>query len=245
MAEKADKPAKRKAAKRKTTPNMAVVEPIPEAAPKPKPRRSRKKTRLAGVRVRASEGGGIKRVKRQRGRYGNCIEARAARGVGAVRTQERAVVYRAAVSRWAAFGRSLQRAQSWRRTDANGARLLLKGRKPLVLVRAVVLGCLLPATDDPAKDLDIFLKLMAMDDEGSPGASRASKHPTSILIGWDLPISFRPTVASRSGCKVLTTKQLIGSSPNGFQPSPMRGAFVIACGRRNWTIAPMFQYGRR
>jgi len=41
-----------------------------------------------------------------------------------------------------------------------------KGRKPLVLVRAVVLGCLLPATDDPAKDLDIFLKLMAMDDAG-------------------------------------------------------------------------------
>jgi putative DNA methylase len=41
-----------------------------------------------------------------------------------------------------------------------------KGRKPLVLVRAVVLGCLLPATDDPAKDLDIFLKLMAMNDEG-------------------------------------------------------------------------------
>jgi putative DNA methylase len=39
-----------------------------------------------------------------------------------------------------------------------------KGRKPLILVRAVVLGCLLPATDDPAADLDIFLKLMAMDD---------------------------------------------------------------------------------
>lgn len=39
-----------------------------------------------------------------------------------------------------------------------------KGRKPLVLVRAVVLGALLPATDNPAKDLDIFLKLMAMDD---------------------------------------------------------------------------------
>jgi putative DNA methylase len=39
-----------------------------------------------------------------------------------------------------------------------------KGRKPLILVRAVVLGCLLPATDDPAADLDLFLKLMAMDD---------------------------------------------------------------------------------
>jgi putative DNA methylase len=39
-----------------------------------------------------------------------------------------------------------------------------KGRKPLILVRAVVLGALLPASDDPAADLDIFLKLMAMDD---------------------------------------------------------------------------------
>jgi putative DNA methylase len=39
-----------------------------------------------------------------------------------------------------------------------------KGRKPLIMVRATVLGCLLPATEDPASDLDIFLKLMAMDD---------------------------------------------------------------------------------
>jgi putative DNA methylase len=39
-----------------------------------------------------------------------------------------------------------------------------KGRKPLILCRAVVLGCLLPATDNPAKDLDVFLKLMGMDD---------------------------------------------------------------------------------
>jgi len=39
-----------------------------------------------------------------------------------------------------------------------------KGRKPLILCRAVVLGCLLPATDNPSKDLDIFLKLMAIDD---------------------------------------------------------------------------------
>jgi putative DNA methylase len=41
-----------------------------------------------------------------------------------------------------------------------------KGRKPLIVVRAVVLGTLLPTTDDPAKDLEVFLKLMAMDDEG-------------------------------------------------------------------------------
>lgn len=40
------------------------------------------------------------------------------------------------------------------------------GRKPLVLVRATILGLLLPASDDPHKDRDILLKLMTMDDEG-------------------------------------------------------------------------------
>jgi putative DNA methylase len=39
-----------------------------------------------------------------------------------------------------------------------------KGRKPLILVRAAVLGSLLPVSDDAAADLDTFLKLMAMDD---------------------------------------------------------------------------------
>ena len=41
-----------------------------------------------------------------------------------------------------------------------------KGRKPLILVRAVVLGLLLPATGDAATDRAIFLKLMLMDDAG-------------------------------------------------------------------------------
>lgn len=40
-----------------------------------------------------------------------------------------------------------------------------KGRKPLILNKACVLGCLLPATDDLARDLEVFEKLMAMDDE--------------------------------------------------------------------------------
>lgn len=41
-----------------------------------------------------------------------------------------------------------------------------KGRKPLILVRAIVLGSLLPQTGDAEADLDIFEKLMAFDDEG-------------------------------------------------------------------------------
>ena len=40
-----------------------------------------------------------------------------------------------------------------------------KGRKPLILVRACVLGSLLPATDRPEKDLEIFELLMGMDDD--------------------------------------------------------------------------------
>jgi putative DNA methylase len=41
-----------------------------------------------------------------------------------------------------------------------------KGRKPLVLVRAIVLGSLLPQTGDPDSDLDMLEKLMALDEEG-------------------------------------------------------------------------------
>jgi putative DNA methylase len=40
-----------------------------------------------------------------------------------------------------------------------------KGRKPLILNKACILGCLLPATKDLKRDLEVFEKLMAMDDE--------------------------------------------------------------------------------
>ncbi|MCD2453590.1 DUF1156 domain-containing protein [Methylicorpusculum oleiharenae] len=40
-----------------------------------------------------------------------------------------------------------------------------KGRKPLILNKACILGALLPATDDPLKDLQIFELLMGMDSQ--------------------------------------------------------------------------------
>lgn len=40
-----------------------------------------------------------------------------------------------------------------------------KGRKPLVLNKACVLACLLPATSDPKGDLEVFEMLMGMDDQ--------------------------------------------------------------------------------
>jgi len=48
------------------------------------------------------------------------------------------------------------------------------GRKPLVLVRAALLGLLLPASADPKKDREIFLKLMTMDEEGLWNRLRAN-----------------------------------------------------------------------
>ena len=40
------------------------------------------------------------------------------------------------------------------------------GRKPLVMVRAVILGLLMPASNDPRRDRDVFLALLTMDEEG-------------------------------------------------------------------------------
>ena len=40
------------------------------------------------------------------------------------------------------------------------------GRKPLVMVRAIILGLLMPASNDPRKDRDVFLALLTMDEEG-------------------------------------------------------------------------------
>lgn len=40
------------------------------------------------------------------------------------------------------------------------------GRKPLILVRAALLGLLMPASDNPKKDREIFLKILTMDEEG-------------------------------------------------------------------------------
>ena len=40
------------------------------------------------------------------------------------------------------------------------------GRKPLIMVRAVILGLLMPASNAPRRDRDVFLALLTMDEEG-------------------------------------------------------------------------------
>ena len=41
------------------------------------------------------------------------------------------------------------------------------GRKPLILVRAAIVGMLMPASANPKRDREIFLKILTMDDDGA------------------------------------------------------------------------------
>ena len=63
-------------------------------------------------------------------------------------------------------------AESYKERKANNGQTLTRlgkwwGRKPLILVRASILGMLMPASDNPKKDREIFLKVLTMDDDGT------------------------------------------------------------------------------
>ncbi len=64
-----------------------------------------------------------------------------------------------------------------------------KGRKPLILVRAIVLGSLLPQTGDAEADLTIFEKLMAIDEEGLARRALAAKAFSATKLQELIPIS--------------------------------------------------------
>ena len=64
-----------------------------------------------------------------------------------------------------------------------------KGRKPLILVRAIVLGSLLPPTDDAEADLALFEKLMAFDDEGLARRALAANAFSAGKLQEMIPIS--------------------------------------------------------
>ncbi|MBD2718330.1 anti-phage-associated DUF1156 domain-containing protein [Synechococcus sp. FACHB-909] len=63
-------------------------------------------------------------------------------------------------------------AESFREREANTGQTLTRlgkwwGRKPLILVRACIIGMLMPASEDPLTDRDVFLKILTMDDDGT------------------------------------------------------------------------------
>ena len=63
-------------------------------------------------------------------------------------------------------------AEAYKERKANNGQTLTRlgkwwGRKPLILVRASILGMLMPASHDAKKDREIFLKILTMDDQGT------------------------------------------------------------------------------
>lgn len=56
-----------------------------------------------------------------------------------------------------------------------------KGRKPLILAKACILGCLLPATDNLTRDLEVFEMLMGMDDASFVPRWKRQFKPKDIL----------------------------------------------------------------
>lgn len=63
-----------------------------------------------------------------------------------------------------------------------------KGRKPLILVRAIVLGSLLPPTGNAEQDLVIFEKLMAFDDESLARRALAANAFSASTLQELIPI---------------------------------------------------------
>jgi len=73
------------------------------------------------------------------------------------------------------------------------------GRKPLVLARAVLLGLLMPASEDPVRDREVFLALMTMDDEGLWRRKQATIPAATLLEHLSqLPPSVRRRFASET-----------------------------------------------
>jgi len=63
-------------------------------------------------------------------------------------------------------------AEAYKERKANNSQTLTRlgkwwGRKPLILIRASLLGMLMPASADPKRDREIFLKILTMDDDGA------------------------------------------------------------------------------
>ena len=66
------------------------------------------------------------------------------------------------------------------------------GRKPLILVRAAILGMLMPASSSPKKDREIFLKILTMDDAGAWDRCRPAAQRKTSRDAFDrLPYSER------------------------------------------------------
>lgn len=81
-----------------------------------------------------------------------------------------------------------------------------KGRKPLILNRACILGALLPATDDPEEDLAVFEQIMLLDDAGFVDRAR----------GWSAGDFARQALAYRHPAKEELARHFVVREADGI-----------------------------
>ncbi len=79
-------------------------------------------------------------------------------------------------------------AESYKERKANNSQTLTRlgkwwGRKPLILVRASILGMLMPASSNPKRDREIFLKILTMDDAAALARWRDDKRFSVTDLG--------------------------------------------------------------
>jgi putative DNA methylase len=76
------------------------------------------------------------------------------------------------------------------------------GRKPLVLVRASILGMLMPASSNPKRDREIFLKILTMDDAGAWDRCKPAVQRKTTRAAFDaLPYAERIADCERRECR--------------------------------------------
>jgi len=95
-------------------------------------------------------------------------------------------------------------AESYKERKANLGQTLTRlgkwwGRKPLILVRASIIGMLMPASDNPKKDREIFLKILTMDDDGTWQRCKGEVPPAAWREA--APVEMRDEYFGRRGFK--------------------------------------------
>jgi putative DNA methylase len=94
-------------------------------------------------------------------------------------------------------------AESYKERKANNGQTLTRlgkwwGRKPLILVRASIVGMLMPASDDPKRDREIFLKILTMDDAGTWDRCKPAVQRKTDRVAFDaLPYAERISFCER------------------------------------------------
>jgi putative DNA methylase len=128
------------------------------------------------------------------------------------------------------FPVSLISKESYKERKANYSQTLTGlgkwwGRKPLILIRASILGMLMPAGNNPQKDRDIFLKILTMDVDGL-WQRRSKAIPVKTLYDWlqnttdkhvipaGMPESSHRDVNLGSGIEPKLSHRSIGSLPS-------------------------------